>query len=73
MDLITIFILKNMKIQKTNGEFMLLPTFNVDHWFTPELHMYQKVYTIGWLIWFVRWTSNKVGFDFETQGYENYF
>lgn len=62
-----------MKIQKTNGEFMLLPTFNVDHWFTPELHMYQKVYTIGWLIWFVRWTSNKVGFDFETQGYENYF
>lgn len=73
MDLITIFILKDMKIQKTNGEFMLLPTFNVDHWFTPELHMYQKVYTIGWLIWFVRWTSNKVGFDFETQGYENYF
>lgn len=52
---------------------MLLPTFNVDHWFTPELHMYQKVYTIGWLIWFVRWTSNKIGFDFETQGYENYF
>lgn len=62
-----------MKIQRTNGEFMLLPTFNADHWFTPELHMYQKVYTIGWLIWFVRWTSNKVGFDFETQGYENYF
>ena len=39
-----------MKIQKTNGEFMLLPTFNADYWFTPELHMYQKVYTIGWLI-----------------------
>lgn len=62
-----------MKIQKTNGEFMLLPTFNVDNWFTPELYMCQKVYTIGWLIWFVRWTSNKVGFDLETQGYESDF
>lgn len=62
-----------MKIQKTKGEFMLLPTFSIDNWFTPELNMYQKVYTIGWLVWFVRWTGNKVGFDFETQGYENYF
>ena len=61
-----------MKIQKTKGEFMLLPIFNSDNWFMPELNMYQKVYTIGWLMWFVRWTSNKVGFDFETQGYENY-
>ena len=62
-----------MKIQKTKGEFMLLPTFSTDNWFMPELNMYQKVYTIGWLMWFVRWTSNKVGFDLETQGYENYF
>jgi hypothetical protein len=62
-----------MKIQKTKGEFMLLPIFNTDNWFMPELNMYQKVYTIGWLIWFVRWTSNKVGFDLETQGYESYF
>lgn len=62
-----------MKIQKTKGEFMLLPIFNGDNWFMPELNMYQKVYTIGWLIWFVRWTSNKVGFDLETQGYESYF
>lgn len=62
-----------MKIQKTKGEFMLLPIFNSDNWFMPELNMYQKVYTIGWLMWFVRWTSNKVGFDLETQGYESYF
>lgn len=62
-----------MKIQKTKGEFMLLPLFNSDNWFMPELNMYQKVYTIGWLMWFVRWTSNKVGFDIETQGYESYF
>lgn len=62
-----------MKIQKTKGEFMLLPIFSVDNWFTPGLQMYQKAYTIGWLMWFVRWTSNKVGFDLETQSYENYF
>lgn len=52
---------------------MLLPIFSVDNWFTPGLHMYQKAYTIGWLIWFVRWTSNKVGFDIETQDYESDF
>lgn len=62
-----------MKIQKTKGEFMLLPIFNTDNWFIPELNMYQKVYTIGWLMWFARWTSNKVGFDFETRGYEGNF
>ena len=62
-----------MKIQKTNGEFMLLPKFSIDNWYIPELNMMQKVYTSGWLMWFVRWTGNKVGFDFETQGYENYF
>lgn len=62
-----------MKIQKTKGEFMLLPLFNSDNWFMPELNMYQKVYTIGWLVWFVRWTSNKVGFDIETQSYESCF
>lgn len=62
-----------MKIEKTNGEFMLLPLFNVDNWFTPELHMWQKVYTIGWLIWFVRWSGNKIGFDFEMQDYESDF
>ena len=62
-----------MKIQKTNNEFMLLPTFSIDNWYIQKLNAMQKVYTIGWLIWFVRWTGNKVGFDFETQDYENYF
>ena len=62
-----------MKIQKTKGEFILLPSFSSDTWFMPELHMYQKVYTIGWLVWFIRWKGNKVGFDLETQGYESYF
>ena len=41
-----------MKIQKTKGEFMLLPTFSTDNWFIPELNMYRKVYTIGWLTCF---------------------
>ena len=62
-----------MKIQKTKGEFMLLPTFSIDNWFEPKLRMWQRVYTIGWLVWFVRWTGNKVVFDLETQGYENNF
>ena len=53
-----------MKIQKTNNEFMLLPSFSIDNWYIPELNAMQKVYTIGWLMWFVRWTGNKVGFDF---------
>ena len=62
-----------MKIQKTNNEFMLLPTFSIDNWYIPKLNAMQKVYTIGWLIWFIRLTGNKVRFDFETQDYENYF
>ena len=62
-----------MKIQKTNNEFMLLPTFSIDNWYIPELNAMQKVYTIGWLIWFIRLTGNKVRFDFETQGYESNF
>lgn len=62
-----------MKIRRTDKEFILLPSFTIDYWFEPELKMWQRVYTIGWLMWFVRWTSNKVVFDFETQNYENYF
>lgn len=62
-----------MKIQRTNDEFMLLPTFSIDNWYVPELHMCGRVYTIGWMFWFIRWTGNKVGFDFETQGYESDF
>lgn len=62
-----------MEIRRTDKEFMLLPTFTIDSWFEPELKMWQRVYTIGWLMWFVRWTSNKVKFDLETQNYESYF
>jgi hypothetical protein len=62
-----------MKIRRTDKEFILLPSFSIDYWYEPELKMWQRVYTIGWLMWFVRWTSNKVVFDFETQNYENYF
>ena len=53
---------------------MLLPTFSIDNWYDPDIykqqHVYvwQRVYTIGWLFWFIRWTGNKVVIDFETQG-----
>ena len=63
-----------MKIQRAKDEFMLLPTFSIDNWCDPDLytqqHVYvwQRVYTIGWLFWFIRWRGNKVVFDFETQG-----
>ena len=62
-----------MKIQKTNDEFMLLPTFSIDNWYTPKLNMTRRVYTIGWLKWFIRCANNKVGFDFKTRGYESNF
>ena len=62
-----------MEIRRTDKEFILLPTFCIDSWFEPELKMWRRVYTIGWLLWFVRWSDNKVVFDFETQGYESYF
>lgn len=63
-----------MKIQRSKDEFMLLPTFSIDNWCDPDLYMqqhvyvWQRVYTIGWLFWFIRWRGNKVVFDFETQG-----
>ena len=63
-----------MKIQRAKDEFMLLPTFSIDNWCDPDLYMqqhvyvWQRVYTIGWLFWFIRWRGNKVVFDFETQG-----
>ena len=62
-----------MKIQRVKDEFILLPMFSIDNWYEPELHMCQRVYTIGWLIWFIRWKGNKIGYDFETQGYESDF
>ena len=63
-----------MKIQRAKDEFMLLPTFSIDNWCDSDLYMqqhvyvWQRVYTIGWLFWFIRWRGNKVVFDFETQG-----
>ena len=63
-----------MKIQRSKDEFMLLPTFSIDNWYDSDIYkqqhiyMWQRVYTIGWLFWFIRWTGNKVVFDFETQG-----
>ena len=44
---------------------MLLPTFSIDNWYDPDIYkqqhiyMWQRVYTIGWLFWFIRWTGNK--------------
>ena len=62
-----------MKLQRAKDEFMLLPTFSIDNWYDPDVYtqqhifMWQRVYTIGWLFWFIRWTGNKVVFDFATQ------
>ena len=33
-----------MKIQKTNNEFMLLPTFSIDNWYTPKLDAIIDIY-----------------------------
>ena len=62
-----------MEFKKTSSEFILLPIFTIDNWYMPELHMIQRVYTIGWLKWFVRWNGRIVGYDYETQGYEDNF
>jgi hypothetical protein len=40
--------------KKCEGEFMLLPNFEISKWFYPEQRKYQRVITIGWLFWFVR-------------------
>ena len=47
-----------MEIRRTDKEFILLPTFCIDSWFEPELKMWQRVYTIGWGLWFIRWFKN---------------
>ena len=44
-----------MKIQRTKDEFILLPMFSIDSWFIPQVQKWQRVYTIGWLFWFIRW------------------
>lgn len=57
-----------MVFRKTIDEFILLLIFTIDNWYMMDLHAWQRVYTIGWLKWFIRWTGNKVGYDYETQG-----
>lgn len=46
----------NMKVnfKKCNDEFMLLPNFNIDSWFNYTTLKWERVTTIGWLFWFVR-------------------
>lgn len=44
-----------MEIKRTNDEFMLLPVFSIDSWFIPQDQKWQRVCTIGWLFWFIRW------------------
>lgn len=47
--------------KRTDDEFMLLPNFSIDSWFncinytTPK---WQRVVTIGWLFWFVRFIKD---------------
>lgn len=44
-----------MEIKRTKDEFILLPMFSIDSWFIPQAQKWQRVYTIGWLFWFIRW------------------
>ena len=39
----------------TKDEFILLPMFSIDSWFIPQDQKWQRVCTIGWLFWFIRW------------------
>jgi hypothetical protein len=47
------------------GEFMLLPNFNFDKWFNFKTHKFQKVITIGWLFWFVRFIRDDKQHSYE--------
>ena len=47
-----------MEIRRTDKEFILLPTFSIDSWWEPKLELWQRVYTIGWGLWFIRWFKN---------------
>lgn len=44
--------------KKCKGEFMLLPNINIDKWFNYQQCKYERVITIGWLIWFVRFIKD---------------
>lgn len=50
------FLDTNMEVlfKTCKDEFMLLPNFNFDRWYDFTKRKFQKVITIGWLIWFVR-------------------
>ena len=56
----TQFLDTNMEVifKTCKDEFMLLPNFNFDKWFNYEQCKYERVITIGWLIWFVRFIKN---------------
>lgn len=44
--------------KRTDDEFMLLPNFTIDSWFNYTTHKWQRVVTIGWLFWFVRFIKD---------------
>lgn len=45
---------KETYFKRTKGEFMILPTFNIDSWWDFKEGGWSRVVTIGWLVWFVR-------------------
>lgn len=50
----------NMEVyfKRTEDEFMLLPNFTMDSWFNYTTFKWQRVVTIGWLFWFVRFIKD---------------
>ena len=50
--------------KRTDDEFMLLPNFSIDSWVDFDYSTYkwqfkwQRVVTIGWLFWFVRFIKD---------------
>lgn len=44
--------------KRTEDEFMLLPNFNIDSWFNYTTLKRQRIVTIGWLFWFVRFVKD---------------
>lgn len=48
--------------KRTDDEFMLLPNFSIDSWVDFDYYKWQfkwqRVVTIGWLFWFVRFIKD---------------
>lgn len=44
--------------KRTDDEFMLLPNFSIDSWFNYTTPKWQRVVTIGWLFWFIRFIKD---------------